>query len=89
MSAAAQLLTTSAGSARGAGLATSGSDPDAPRSQVVDLTTRGQAFVNQAAAILCDLEVDLAQRLGRDAVTSLRRALVTDPGPLPTTAPTD
>ncbi len=64
-------------------------DPDDARSQVVRLTEHGQAFVDEASAILCDLEVELAERLGRDAVTSLRQALAGDPGPPPTTAPTD
>ena len=64
-------------------------DPTDARSQVVRLTGHGQVFVDEASAILRDLEVELAQRLGPDAITSLRRALATDPGPPPTTAPTD
>ncbi len=71
-----------------AGLVARSPDPDDARSQVVSLTGNGRTFVDDASAILRDLEAELADRLGRDAVTSLRRALATDPGPPPTTAPT-
>ena len=71
-----------------AGLIDRSPDPDDARSQMVRLTGRGQAFVDDASAILCDLEAELGLRLGGDAVTALRQALATDPGPPPTTAPT-
>jgi DNA-binding MarR family transcriptional regulator len=64
-------------------------DPADARSQVVRLTAHGQVFVDEASAILRDLEVELADRLGPDAVTSLRRALAAELGPPPTTAPID
>lgn len=64
-------------------------DPDDARSQIVQLTEQGQAFVDEASALLCDLEVELAERIGTAAVDSLRQALAMHPGPPPTTAPTD
>ena len=49
--------------------------PTDGRSQLVELAPRGRELAAAAAAILGDIEQELAQRIGQDAVTSLREAL--------------
>jgi DNA-binding MarR family transcriptional regulator len=71
------------------GLISRAPDPDDARSQVVELTDRGRAFLADASAILIDLEAELAERIGEDHVTALRQALAHDTGPPPTDGTVD
>jgi DNA-binding MarR family transcriptional regulator len=56
-------------------------DPTNRSAKLVVPTDRGQASIRVAKATLAKLEVELAQRLGRDQVQALRHALEADWGP--------
>lgn len=49
--------------------------PTDGRSQLVELAPRGRELAAAAASILRDIEHELADRIGQDAVASLREAL--------------
>jgi DNA-binding MarR family transcriptional regulator len=56
-------------------------DPTNRSAKLVVPTDRGQASIRVAKATLADLEGELAQRLGRGQLQSLRQALEADWGP--------
>jgi DNA-binding MarR family transcriptional regulator len=66
-----------------AGLVETRPDPVDRRAKLVTVSPRGQQMVEQAKAVLEQLEAELNQRIGPEHVAGLRRALEADWGSAP------